>query len=156
MILTEFPFEFFFDKESFSDMWAERLSELSGSRITDIFGAWDNLDKEWFGEAPMLVQTHSGTLAVNVLSEKYLALAWNELLPTEKPRWFGEAPPVPDWREDLDWRGYSPLSRFNGAVILRIEVIEGENALNGLRFETDKGVFSIADVGDIIAGIPDR
>lgn len=150
MILTEFPFEFFFDKESFSDMWAERLSELSGSRITDIFGAWDNLDKEWFGEAPMLVQTHSGTLAVNVLSEKYLALAWNEIPPTEKPRWFGEAPPVPDWR------GYSPLSRFNGAVILRIEVIEGENALNGLRFETDKGVFSIADVGDIIAGIPDR
>lgn len=157
MILTELPFEFFCDKERFSHRWAERLSGLSGSCITDIFGVWDNFDKEWFDEAPMLVCTNKGTLGVNVRCEKYLALAWNEILPTEKPRWFGETPPVPDWREDLDWRGYSPLSRFNNAVILRIEVIEGENALNvlnGLRFETDKGGFSIADVGDIIAGFP--
>lgn len=156
MILTESPFEFFCDMDGFSDMWTERLSELSGSLITGIFGAWDNLDKEWFGEAPMLVQTDGGTLAVNVRSEKYLALAWNEILPTEKLRWFCETPPIPDWREDLVWRGYSPLSRFSGAVILRVEVIESENALTGLRFETDKGGFSIADVGDIIAGFPNE
>lgn len=157
MILTEFPFEFFCDKKRFSEKWKNRLVELSNSRICDIYGVWDNIDGEWFDDAPMLVQTDNGTLAVNVRSEKYLALAWNEILPTEKPRWFGEAPLLPDWREDLDWRGYSPLSRFVGAVILRVEVIEGENApnvLNGLRFETDRGGFSIIDNGDIIAGIP--
>lgn len=155
MLLTEFPFEFFCDSVRFSERWAELLSGLSGRRIVNIFGAWDNIDGEWFDDSPMLVEFAHGTLAVNVRSEKYLALAWNEIFPTEKPRWFGEAAPVPDWQEDLDWREYIPLSQFNGAEILCVEVIRGENALNGLRFKTEIGGFSIVDSGDIIAGIPD-
>ena len=153
MILTEFPFEDFCDKDLFSERWAELLSALSKRRIADIFGVWDNIDGEWFGDAPMLVEFAHGTLAVNVRSEKYLALAWNEIFPTEKPRWFSENTEIPDWREELDWREYSPLSKFKGAEILRVEVIGGENALNGLRFETDKGGFSLIDNGDVIAGI---
>ncbi len=54
----------------------------------------------------------------------------------------------------MDWREYLPLVKFKGAEVLRVEVIGGENALNGLRFETDKGGFSLIDNGDIIAGIP--
>lgn len=157
MILTEFPFEYFSDKERFSEKWAKTLSELSGRRIVNIFGTWDELDMEWFGDAPMLVEFESeslAVLAVNVRSEKYLAIAWNEIFPTEKPRWFGEIPPLPDWHEDLYWREYSPLAKFNGAEILSVEVIDGENVLNGLRFETDVGGFSIIDDGDVIAGIP--
>lgn len=154
MILTEFPFEDFCDKDLFSERWAELLSALSKRRIADIFGVWDNIDGEWFGDAPMLVEFAHGTLAVNVRSEKYLALAWNEFFSTEKPRWFSENTDIPDWREDLDWREYSPLWKFKGAEILRVEVIGGENALNGLRFETDKGGFSLIDNGDVIAGIP--
>ncbi|MDE6728100.1 MAG: hypothetical protein K2J80_09220 [Oscillospiraceae bacterium] len=154
MILTDFPFEFFCDSALFSEKWTELLSGLSGRRIVNIFGAWDDLDKEWFDDAPMLIEFAHGTLAVNVRSEKYLALAWNEIFPTEKPRWFGEAHPIPDWRENLYWREYLPLSQFKCAEILRVEAIEGENALNGLRFETDKGGFSIFDNGDVIAGIP--
>ncbi len=154
MILTEFPFEYFSDKEQFLKRWAKTLSELSGRRIVNIFGAWDELDTKWFDDAPMLIEFEHGTLAVNVRSERYLALAWNEIFPTEKPRWFGEAPPVPEWHEDLSWREYSPLVKFNGAEIFGVEVIEGKNVLNGLRFETDVGVFSIIDNGDVIAGIP--
>ncbi len=154
MILTEFPFEFFRDSAMFSDRWAELLSDLSQRHIVNIFGAWDNLYKEWFDDAPMLIEFEHGTLAINVHSEMYLALAWNEILPTEKPRWYAEDSSFPDWREDLDWREYSPLAKFNGAEILGVEVIEGENVLNGLRFETDVGGFSIIDNGDIIAGIP--
>lgn len=154
MILTEFPFEYFSDKERFSEKWTKTLSELSGRRIVNIFGAWDDLDKEWFGDAPMLVEFEHGTLAVNVRSEKYLALAWNEIFPTEKPRWFGETPPMPDWHEDLYWREYTPLSRFKGAELLNVTAVASDNALNGLRFETDNGGFSIIDDGDVIAGIP--
>lgn len=154
MILTEFPFEDFCDKDLFSERWSELLSGLSGRRIVNILGVWDNIDGEWFGEAPMLVEFVQGTLAVNVRSEKYLALAWNEIFSTEKPRWFSENPEIPGWQEDLDWREYSSLAKFKGAEILRVEVIEGENALNGLRFETDKGGFSLIDNGDVIAGIP--
>lgn len=91
---------------------------------------------------------------VNVRSEKYLALAWNEIFPNEKPRWFSENTDIPDWREDPDWREYSPLRKFKGAEVLSIEVIESENALNSLLFKTDKGGFSIIDAGDVIAGIP--
>lgn len=156
MILVEFPFEDFCDKALFSERWAERLSALSGRRIVNIFGAWDNLGGEWFDNAPMLVEFEHGTLAVNVRSEKYLALAWNEIFPNEKPRWFPENTEIPDWHEDLEWREYSALLKFKGAEILRVKVIESENALNGLRFETDKGGFSIADAGDVIAGIPDE
>lgn len=154
MILTEFPFEYFSDKEQFSKRWTKTLSELSGRRIVNIFGVWDELDTEWFDDAPMLVEFEHGTLAVNVRSEKYLALAWNEIFPTEKPRWFGEAPPVPDWHEDLYWREYLPLSRFKGAELLNVTAIASDNALNGLRFETNNGGFSIVDNGDVIAGIP--
>lgn len=152
MILTEFPFEYFSDKERFSEKWEKQLAALLGSRIAEIYGVWDNTDDKWFDDAPMLVEFAHGTLAVNVRSEKYLALAWNEIFPTEKPRWFGEAPPVPDWREELDWRGYTPLSRFKGAEIVNVEVISSENALNGLRFFTDRGGFIIIDDGDVIAG----
>lgn len=156
MILTDFPFEYFSDKERFSEKWEKQLAALSGSRIAEIYGAWDNTDDKWFDDAPMLVELAHGTLAVNVRSEKYLALAWNEILPADKPCWFGEVPPVPGWQEDLYWREYSPLAKFKGAEIMRVEVIKGENALNGLRFETDKGGFSIIDNGDVIAGIPDK
>lgn len=152
MILTEFPFEFFCDSAPFSEKWEKRLAALSGSIIAEIYGVWDNTDDNWFDDAPMLVEFAHGTLAVNVSSEKYLALAWNEILSTEKPRWFGEAPPVPDWREDLEWRGYTPLSRFKGAEIVSVKAIAGENALNGLRFLTDRGGFIIIDDGDVIAG----
>ena len=155
MILTNFHFDYFSDKVLFEKRWSEQLSALSRQHIVNIFGAWDNIDGEWFGDAPMLVEfAHHGTLAVNVRSEKHLALAWNEIFPTEKPRWFSENTGIPSWQEDLDWREYSPLAKFKGAEIMRIEVIEGENALNGLRFETDKGGFSLIDNGDIIAGIP--
>lgn len=154
MIPTEFPFEDFCDKTLFSERWGKTLSALSGQRIVNIFGVLDNTDGEWFGEAPMLVEFAHGTLVVNVRSEKYLALAWNEIFPNEKPRWFSENTDIPDWREDLDWREYSPLRKFKGAEVLSIEVIESENALNGLRFKTDKGGFSIIDAGDVIAGIP--
>lgn len=153
MILTEFLFEDFCDKDSFSERWAELLSALSKRRIVNIFGVWDNIDGEWFGDAPMLVEFAHGTLAVNVRSEKYLALAWNELFPTEKPRWFSENTEIPGWQEDLDWRENLQLVKFKGAEALRVGVIEGENALNGLRFETDKGGFSLIDNGDVIAGI---
>lgn len=156
MTLTEFPFEFFCDKLSFSAKWPHLLSELSGQRISNIFGVWDNLDKEWFDDAPMLVEFTQGTLAVNIHSEKYLALAWNEIFPSDKPRWFAENTGFPNWQEDLNWREYSPLSKFKSAEILHIEVIEGESALNGLRFETDMGRFAIIDNGDVIAGIPVR
>lgn len=44
-------------------------------------------------------------------------------------------------------------TQFKGAEVLSIEVIESENALNGLLFKTDKGGFSIIDAGDVIAGI---
>lgn len=152
MILTEFPFEYFSDKERFSERWSELLSGLSGQRIVNIFGAWDNIDGEWFGEAPMLVEFAHGTLAVNVRSEKYLALAWNEIFSTEKPHWFPENAEIPDWQEDLNWREYSPLARFKGAEIVNVKVIAGENALNGLRFLTDRGGFIIIDDGDVIAG----
>ncbi len=156
MILTEFPFEDFCDKTLFSERWEKTLSALSGQRVTNIFGVWDNTDGKWFGEAPMLIGFENGSLAVNVRSEKYLALTWNKILSTEKPRWFPENTEIPYWREDLDWREYSPLSEFKCAEILRVEVIGNENTLNGLRFKTDKGGFSIADVGDVIAGIPDE
>lgn len=157
MVLTEFPFEYFSDKERFSIKWARTLSELSGHRIINIFGVWDELDMEWFDDAPVLVEFESeslAVLAVNVRSEKYLAIAWNEIFPTEKPRWFGEAPPLPDWHEDLYWREYTPLSGFKGVRLLNVTPIAGDNALNGLRFETDNGGFSIIDNGDVIAGIP--
>ncbi|MDE6732807.1 MAG: hypothetical protein K2J77_08035 [Oscillospiraceae bacterium] len=154
MILTEFPFEYFSDKELFSKRWAKTLSELSERRIVNILGVWDELDGEWFDDAPMLIEFEHGTLAVNVRSEKYLALAWNEIFPTEKPRWFGDVPPIPDWHENLFWREYAPLSRFKGAEILDVEIIDGENVLNGMRFETDVGGFSIIDNGDVIEGIP--
>lgn len=160
MILTEFPFGYFSDKPHFSKRWGGLLGSLSGERIEKIFGVWDRIDREWFGEAPMLVQTTKGTLAVNVKSEKYLALEWNTILPTDKTRWFSEKTiremSDMDWSEDLEWRGYSPLDGFNNAKILRIEVIEAENALNGLRFETDIGCFSIIDNGDVIAGFPEN
>ncbi|MCM1168201.1 MAG: hypothetical protein NC401_19625 [Ruminococcus sp.] len=156
MILTELPFEFFGDKALFSEKWGRVLSELSGLRIVKIFGVWDNLDGAWFGEAPMLVELAHGTLAVSVRSEKYLALARNEIFPNDKPQWFPENTEIPDWREDLDWREYSPLCKFKGAEILRVELIGNANALNGLRFETDRGGFSLADGGDVITGIPDR
>lgn len=151
MILTEFPFEYFSDKERFLRKWA---NTLSGRRIVNIFGVWDELDGEWFDDAPMLVEFGHGTLAVNVHSEKYLALALNEILPTEKQRWFGDVPPLPDWHEDLNWREYTPLSRFKGAELLNVTVIAGDNSLNGLRFGTDVGGFSIIDSGDVIAGFP--
>ena len=154
MILTNFSFEYFRDEDLFSERWEELLSALPGQRIVNIFSVWDNIYGEWFGEAPMLVEFAHGTLAVNVHSEMYLALAWNEIFSTEKPRWFSENIDMPGWQEDLDWREESPLVKFKGAEVLRVEVIEGENALNGLRFETDKGGFSLIDNGDVIAGIP--
>lgn len=156
MILTDFPFEYFSDKEQFSEKWEKRLAALSGSRIAAIYGAWDNTDDKWFDDAPMLVELEQGTLAVNVSSEKFLALSWNEILLTDKPCWFGEAPPVPDWQEDLEWREYTPLSRFRGAELLSVEAIAGNNALNGLRFLTDRGEFIIIDDGDVIAGFDAR
>ncbi len=152
MILTEFPFEYFSDKERFSEKWEKRLAALSGSSIAGIYGAWDNTDDKWFDDAPMLVELEQGTLAVNVSSEKYIALSWNEILPTDKPRWFGEVPPLPDWQEDLEWREYTPLSRFKGAELLSVKAIAGDNTLNGLRFFTDLGEFIIIDDGDVIAG----
>lgn len=154
MILTEFPFEYFSDIERFSEKWARTLSELSGRRIVNIFGVWDDIETEWFDDAPMLVELENGTLAVNLRSEKYLALAWNEIFPTEKPRWFGEAPPLSDWHEDLFWREYTPLSRFKGAELLNVTAVAGDNTLVGLRFETDNGGFSIIGSGDVIAGVP--
>lgn len=156
MILTEFPFEDFCDKTLFSGRWEKTLSSLSGQRIVNIFGVWDNTSGEWFGEAPMLVELENGTLAVNVRSEKYLALAWNKILSTEKPRWFPENTEIPDWREDLDWRVYLPLCKFRNTEVLRVEVVGSENALNGLRFKTDEGGFLIADAGDVITGISDE
>ena len=156
MILTEFPFEDFCDKTLFSGRWEKTLSALSRQRIVNIFGVWDNTSGEWFGEAPMLVELENGTLAVNVRSGKYLALAWNKILSTEKPRWFPENTEIPDWREDLDWRVYSPLCKFRNTEVLRVEVVGSENALNGLRFKTDEGGFLIADAGDVITGISDE
>lgn len=80
---------------------------LKNAVIEQVYALWDCIDNRWFDDAPMLIQTSAGILSVNVRSEKYIAIGWNDIPLSEKPVWFDEMQIETkkglNWIEDIEW-----------------------------------------------------
>lgn len=157
MVLTEYPFSFFDNKESFSKVWSDCLKDCEGKTIQNIWGVWDHNSNQWMDDAPMLLELEQETLAINVRSERFLSLVWNGLRATDKIEWFNKDKDARiiaelNWQEALAWKEYGHLFQFKGAIIRRIEVISNADGLIGLCFRTNIDSFVIVDNGDVIAG----
>ena len=90
MSLTNYPFVFYANDDEFLKAWGDVMKSCKGKIINKIYGAWNELSNEWFGEAPMLVEFSHGALAIAVKSERSIALECNKNFPTNKPVWFEE------------------------------------------------------------------
>lgn len=158
MILAEFTYDFYSDKDQFLEKWGGLMEALSEQRIKYIYGLWDRIRHDWFTQAPILVDTTLGTVAINLLYDRYMALALNEIVPNVKPRWFyeGKVKYLPKWREDFEWREYTPLKRFRDTEIWEVELIASVMWITGIRFYTELGRFVITSEKREMIGIPDK
>lgn len=151
MSLTSHSYEYFSNLEKFLKRWEDLLNNLKGDTIKDIFGVWDNLENSWFDDAPMLVMLSSGIMSIQVKSERYLSIGWNDILPIKKPLWFDIPPVELSWKEDLFWKTYDNSKNAIGKKIKFIEVIKNLDGLIGLNFNLfDNLNLKILDVGDVI------
>ena len=99
----------------------------------------------------------AGKLTINVKSERFLSLGWNDIDLTGKPVWFD---PVKDkeiiedlhWKEDLIWEQYSDFTNENilGKRIERIDIIGDDSHVTGIRFQTTLRTLVVKDNGDYI------
>lgn len=158
MSLTTHPYRFFSDKMAFLDLWGPTLKQLTGNIVKSVWGIWDCMKQTWFTGGPMLVCLSSGILSVNVSCEQYLAVGWNDLLPSDPAVWFDEeqrsSPALIglEWEEELEWREYSGASSALGHAVRVIIPIDGPHTLNGLRLLLDNGSgLELRDTGDEIA-----
>lgn len=158
MILAELVYTFYSDKDMFLEKWSGLFEELSEHRIKYIYGLWDRIKSEWFTQAPLILDTTLGTVAVNMIYDGYMAIALNEIDPSVKPRWYHKEKVkyMPEWREDLEWREYTPLKRFRDTEIWEVELIAGVLWITGIRFYTELGKFIITSQKREIIGIPDK
>lgn len=162
MIIEFNSFEWFRDKTLFIQKWSELFDELKSNKILAILGVFDNIDNNWFEDAPMLVCFSNGNLAVWTKSFCETAVTWNIIDYRTKPEWYSsvilksESDFLKNWKEDLEWVRYEKLSDFFDSKIISIEPIENSDGIVGIKFITESGNFVVADNGDVTAGFYEK
>jgi len=151
--LMDHDFQYCWTREQFHNTYSGLVSDLIGKKVIKLYGVWDQIDQEWFEDAPMLLEFEHGELAINTLSNLKTAIIWNEITHTEKPIWFDIPPEELDWREDLVWKEYFD---FGNKVLKRFEIIANDSSVIGVVITTDTNEVGIVDNGDITIGLIDH
>ncbi|MGM9978227.1 MAG: hypothetical protein ACI33J_05470 [Clostridium sp.] len=154
MILSNYNFNYYSDKEAFLRENKDILEQINGIKIQEVYALWDNIDSSWFLDAPMLIQFEAGILSIKVKSEKDIAIGWNDIDLNSKPVWLPKDE-IPGWKEDLEWKRYSKVEGAIGRRILTSMTIKEEitNNLIGIQFLTEQdGLLKFIDSGDEING----
>ena len=128
---------------------------MENHRIINVYGVWDCIDGKWFDDCPVVIQFDTGFLCVNVKSEQYLSLGWNDIDISEKPYWFcsqSDSGIINDlnWQEDLAWRKYEVFSAVINSPVVSVKIIGNTYGTTGITFETQANTLCIEDNGDCI------
>ena len=78
--LMDHDFQYCWTREQFHNTYSGLVSDLIGKKVIKLYGVWDQIDQEWFEDAPMLLEFEHGELAINTLSNLKTAIIWNEAL----------------------------------------------------------------------------
>ena len=157
MSLTTHIYQFYSNLEDFYNIWGELLEKLSGTTVHGVLGVWDNIDKCWFDDAPMLLILSSGTMSIHVKCEKDLAIGWNDIMPTEKPVWFDKRQQCEElqglqWQEDLIWKEHECVKASIGKEVAKIVPLKSATGLIGIAVDFyNGGRLIFQDAGDVIA-----
>lgn len=162
MPLTMHNYVFVSEKTAFYEKFDGVFMLLKNAVIEQVYALWDCIDNRWFDDAPMLIQTSAGILSVNVRSEKYIAIGWNDIPLSEKPVWFDEIEIETkkglNWIEDLEWRADDKVSQILNeqidSILFHHEDIEWGVGI-GLKMRTGKCLW-IYDAGDVISAKVER
>lgn len=156
MLLTDHAYAFVSKRDEFYKTNAPVFARLKNAVIEQVYAVWDCISKEWFYEAPMLVETSAGVLSIHVKSDEYIAVGWNDISPLEKPKWLDEATARGlDLEEDLEWRPYDKARPACGGRIGQVlfhpcDFAEGWGVGIGLQCAPGFCLW-LYDAGDVIA-----
>ena len=157
MSLTNYDYSFVSEQIEFYTVNEDIFDLIKNAIIEQVYAVWDCIDQKWFDDAPMLVKTSVGTLSVNVKSDVYIAIGWNDISLFEKLRWFDETQSQEivglNWVENLEWRGYNIVHQICGEQIESIlfhPCSKGWGVGIGLKCKSRKCLW-IYDAGDVIS-----
>lgn len=157
MSLTNHEYVFVSGESDFYRIHKTIFANIQNAVIEQVYAVWDCIDNRWFAEAPMLVKTSAGILSVTVRSDSYIAIGWNDILLSEKPKWYDNTQDQDiaglDWVEDLEWREYSKVRQICNEQIESIlfhPCSEDRGVGIGFRCRSEKCLW-IYDAGDIIS-----
>lgn len=77
--LMDHDFQYCWTREQFHNTYSGLVSDLIGKKVIKLYGVWDQIDREWFEDAPMLLEFEHGELAIITLSNEKTAILWNEI-----------------------------------------------------------------------------
>lgn len=157
MSLTTHNYIFVSEKTTFYKQFDGIFRKLKNAVIEQVYAVWDCIDCRWLDDAPMLIKTSLGILSVNVKSERYIAIGWNDIPLSEKPIWFDETEmeTIKDlnWIEDLKWRANDKVSRILNeeieSVLFHNEDVKWGVGI-GLKTKSGKCLW-VYDAGDVIS-----
>ena len=155
--LTNHNYSFVSEQVEFYTVNEDIFDLIKNAIIERVYAVWDCIGRKWFDDAPMLVKTSVGTLSVNVKSDVYIAIGWNDISLFEKPIWFDETQSQEivglNWVEDLEWRKYNIVHQICGEQIESIlfhPCSKGWGVGIGLKCKSRKCLW-IYDAGDVIS-----
>ena len=155
--LTNHDYSFVSEQVEFYTVNEDIFALIKNAIIEQVYAVWDCIGRKWFDDAPMLVKTSVGTLSVNVKSDVYIAIGWNDISLFEKPIWFDETQSQEivglNWVEDLEWRKYNIVHQICGEQIESIlfhPCSKGRGVGIGLKCKSRKCLW-IYDAGDVIS-----
>lgn len=157
MSLTNHNYFFVSEQNEFYKTNAGIFELIKNTIIEQVYAVWDCIDKKWFYDAPILIKTSAGILSVNVKSDIYIAIGWNDISVCEKPKWFDETQRKEiyglSWVEDLEWREYHSVHQICSEQIESILFHPYSPQWGvgiGLKCKSNKCLW-IYDAGDIIS-----
>lgn len=157
MSLTNHDYFFVSEQTEFFTVNEGIFELIKNVIIEQVYVAWDCIDQKWFVDAPVLIKTSVGILSVNVKSDVYIAIGWNDISLFEKPVWFDETQCQEiaglNWVEDLEWREYDIVRQICGEQIESVlfhPCGKGWGVGIGLKCKSGKCLW-IYDAGDAVS-----
>ena len=160
MSLTTHNYSFTSEESMFFEQNTKIFSCLKNAIIKQVYAVWDCIDNVWFDNAPMLIVTSAVILSVKMKSDIDIAIGWNDISLSERPRWFSEEQESEikglNWYEDLEWKKYDKagIQQLYNEEIEEILFHAYDNNWGvgiGLKCKSGKCLW-IYDSGDVIAG----
>jgi len=155
--LTNHNYFFVSERNDFYERNKDIFKLINNAVIEQVYAVWDCIDKKWFDDAPMLVKTSAGILSIHVKSEIYIAIGWNDISLSEKPKWFDDTQSAEiqglNWVENFEWREYSnvyPICKERIESILFHPCDRKHGVGIGLKC-TSNNCLWIYDAGDVIS-----